>query len=265
MVRGRCDISHCAPPGSALASDQRLKMRITEEATVGEIAAAEPSSIRVFEALGIDYCCGGKRGLAEACSRIGTPVEEVISRITQAEHDAHAPAPAAWAQARLSAIIRHIVDHHHAYVRNETPRIGALLEKVVSRHGKSHAYIGEIQNLFLAATQELENHMLREEQVLFPHIVRMEDAAAAGLPLPPAFFGSVAMPISHMIAEHDDAGALFASISQLAGGYVPPEAACGTFQALYHGLHEFERDLHEHVHLENNVLFLRAIALERGN
>jgi regulator of cell morphogenesis and NO signaling len=239
-------------------------MRITQDVTVGEIAAAEPSSIRVFESLGIDYCCGGKRGLADACSRIGISVDDAISRITQAERDAHAPALPAWAQARLSAIIRHIVEHHHAYIRSEAPRISALLEKVVARHGGTHPEMAEIQDLFLAAIQELVTHALKEEQVLFPHIIRMEEAAAAGQPLPPAFFGSISMPIARMLADHDDAGALFARMNQFAGGYVPPEGACATFRALYHGLHEFERDLHEHVHLENNVLFPRAIALERG-
>lgn len=176
-------------------------MHITQELTVGEIAAAEPSSIRVFESLGIDYCCGGKRGLTDACSRIGVPVEDVISRITQAERDANTPTPPEWAQTRLADIIRHIVEHHHAYIRNETPRITGLLAKVVARHGETHPHVAEIQDLFIATSQELITHALKEEQVLFPHIVRMEQAINAGQPLPPAFFGSVSMPIAHMVAD----------------------------------------------------------------
>jgi regulator of cell morphogenesis and NO signaling len=240
-------------------------MQITQEKTVGEIAAAEPASVRVFESLGIDYCCGGKRGLAEACSRIGVSVEDVMKRIAEAERDAHATAAPTWAGVSLNAIIRHIVERHHAYIRTEGPRINGLLEKVIARHGNTHPEVAQIRDLFLAATQELSIHMLKEEQVLFPYVVRMEEAVNAGQPLPPAFFGSVSMPIAHMVADHDDAGALFSKMNQLSGAYAPPEGACATFRALYQALAEFERDLHEHVHLENNVLFPRALAFERKN
>lgn len=240
-------------------------MHFTNEQTVGEIAATEPSSIRVFESFGIDYCCGGKRGLADACSRVGVSVEHVLDRIADAEREAHAPVPAGWDTAPLSTLIRHIVDRHHAYVRAEAPRIDGLLLKVITRHGERRPEVAEIRRLFLAATQELATHMLKEEQVLFPHIVRMEQATQAGQPLQPAFFGSVSTPIAHMVADHDDAGALLSRMSELAGGYAAPEGACPTFRALYQALLEFERDLHRHVHLENNVLFPRAISLERGN
>ncbi len=233
-------------------------MQFTQERTVGEIAAAEPASIRVFESLGIDYCCGGKRGLAEACSRAGVSVGDVIDRIAEAERNAHAPAPAAWANAPLEALIRHVVERHHAYIRTEAPRIQGLLEKVISRHGNAHPEIAQIRDLFTAAAQELFTHMLKEEQVLFPYIARMCQ------PQPAPFFGSVARPIAQMMAEHDDAGALFSQMNQLSGGYAPPQGACPKFRALYQALAEFELDLHEHVHLENNVLFPRALVLERG-
>jgi regulator of cell morphogenesis and NO signaling len=192
-------------------------------------------------------------------------VDDVIGRITEAEKNAHAPAPPAWADVPLSAIIRHIVERHHAYIRTEGVRINGLFEKVVARHGQTHAEVAEIRDLFFAAKQELTTHMLKEEQILFPHIVRMEEAVNARQPLPAAFFGSVSAPITRLVADHDDAGALFARVNQLAGGYVPPEGACFTFRALYSALAEFERDLHEHVHIENNALFPRAMAIERGN
>jgi regulator of cell morphogenesis and NO signaling len=239
-------------------------MQLTQELTVGQIAAAEPASVRVFESLGIDYCCGGKRGLADACSRIGVSVDEVIARIAEAGQTIHAYTPTLWAEAPLTTLIRHIVERHHAYIRAETPRIQMLLEKVITRHGAAHPEIAQIRDLFTAAAQELSTHMLKEEQVLFPYIARMEQAANAGQPLPPAFFGSVARPIARMIADHDDAGDLLSEMNRLAGGYTPPTDGCATFRALYQALAGFEIDLHEHVHLENNILFPRALALERG-
>jgi regulator of cell morphogenesis and NO signaling len=239
-------------------------MQFTQELTVGEVAAAEPASIRVFESLGIDYCCGGKRGLADACLRIGITVDDLIARIAEAEQNTHAPAAALWASAPLETIVRHIVERHHAYIRREAPRIQGLLEKVIARHGYAHPEITQIRDLFATATQELLAHMMREEQVLFPYIARIEEAANAGQRLPRALFGSVATPIARMMAEHDDAGTLFSEMSRLSRGYAPPEGVCPTFRALYQALAEFERDLHEHVHLENNILFPRALVLERG-
>jgi regulator of cell morphogenesis and NO signaling len=239
-------------------------MQLTKQITVGEIAAAEPASMRVFEALGIDYCCGGKRDLAEACSRAGVSVENVMARIAEAGRSVHAFAPSVWAEAPLTELIRHIVERHHAYVRAEAPRIQGLLGKVIARHGVAHPEVAQVRDLFNAAAEELIIHMLKEEQVLFPYIARMEQAANTGQPRPPAFFGSVANPIAHMMADHDDAGALLARMNELTGGYAPPKGGCATFRALYQALARFELDLHEHVHLENNILFPRALVFERG-
>jgi regulator of cell morphogenesis and NO signaling len=239
-------------------------MQLTKQITVGEIAAAEPASMRVFEALGIDYCCGGKRDLAEACSRAGVSVENVMARIAEAGRSVHAFTPSVWAEAPLTELIRHIVERHHAYVRAEAPRIQGLLGKVIARHGVAHPEVAQVRDLFNAAAEELIIHMLKEEQVLFPYIARMEQAANTGQPRPPAFFGSVANPIAHMMADHDDAGALLARMNELTGGYAPPKGGCATFRALYQALARFELDLHEHVHLENNILFPRALVFERG-
>ena len=151
---------------------------------------------------------------------------------------------------------------HHGYVRRETPRISALLTKVISRHGGSHPEVKQIEELFTAVSQELSTHMLKEEQVLFPYIARMEAAFLDGQHLPPAFFGSLTKPIANMLADHDDAGAVLSRMRDLSSGYEPPADSCPTFRALYQGLLEFERDLHQHVHLENNILFARATAME---
>jgi regulator of cell morphogenesis and NO signaling len=134
----------------------------------------------------------------------------------------------------------------------------------VERHGEQHPETRQIQRLFVALVEELTTHMLKEEQILFPYIEKMEQAADAGKPIPPAFFGSVAGPIAHMVADHDDAGSVLDSIRSEANDYVPPEDACGTFRALYTLLLDFEKDMKRHVHLENNILFPRAIELERS-
>jgi regulator of cell morphogenesis and NO signaling len=203
----------------------------TIEKTVREIALENPSSIRVFETLGIDYCCGQT---------------------------------SEWATRPLSELIGNIVEQHHGFVRRETPRLVGLLAKVKAKHGPTHPQVAQIESLFLAMAQELSTHMLKEEQVLFPHIERLEKAALSGAPAPEAFFGSVSRPIANMAAEHDDAGAILSQLRELSNGYTTPAGACPTFVALYRGLEDFEHDLHQHVHLENNILFPRAIDIERA-
>jgi regulator of cell morphogenesis and NO signaling len=240
-------------------------MVATQEQTVSEIAVENPSGIRVFETLGIDYCCGGKRSLSEACSRVGITTDHALALLSNAGRGANAPVTNGWANLSLSAIVADIVVRHHSYVRRETPRLESLFEKVISRHGVNHPEVGEIRQLFDAMSQELATHMLKEEQVLFPHIAHMEEARQQAAAAPTAFFGSVANPIANMAADHDDAGALLAKIRELTNNFTPPEGACPTFRALWQGLQEFESDLHRHVHLENNILFPRAITMERGN
>ena len=231
--------------------------------TVREIAIEHPATVRVFESLGIDYCCGGKRTLKDACERAGVPVERTLDLLAQIEE--HTPSEAAnWAGASVQELISHIVGRHHSYVRSETPRLMTMFDKVVSRHGQDHPELASIRDLFSALTQELFAHMLKEEHVLFPYLEKMDAAVTLGEIPPPAVFGSVEMPISRMLADHDDAGELLAKMRVLSSGYSAPESACPTYRALYHGLEEFERDLHQHVHLENNILFPRALHMEQG-
>jgi regulator of cell morphogenesis and NO signaling len=158
----------------------------------------------------------------------------------------------------LRDLIEHIVGHHHSYIRRETPRIEALLTRV----GHSPA-IALIEDLFAAIGQELSTHMLKEEQVLFPYVSRLEEAVQSGGTAPVAFFGTLTRPIVTMIAEHDDVEALLAQIRDLLNGYSVPDGAGPMLAALFRVLEEFERDLHEHVRLENEVLFPRAIEMER--
>ncbi len=237
-------------------------MQTTTEKTVREIALEDPSSIRVFESLGIDYCCGGKRPLSDACSRANVDFDRVIKLLEDAHLDAQPRDSGEWSRRKLADLTHYIIQTHHAYVRRETSRIEAMLTKVVAKHGLSHPELAHIQELFVAISEELSTHMLKEEQVLFPYVERMEDAVLSGVAVPPAFFGTVKRPIANMVAEHDDAGALLAQIRNLSNEYKAPAGACPTYLGLYRGLQEFERDLHHHVHLENNVLFPRAVEME---
>jgi regulator of cell morphogenesis and NO signaling len=240
-------------------------MPAANEKTVREIAVENPASVKVFESIGIDYCCGGKRTLSDACARAGIPVDRVLAMIAEAESGAQPGAGVNWAEAPLRALAAHIVETHHGFVRREIPRIQSLMMKVVGRHGGAHPELREIESIFDALAQELSPHMMKEERVLFPYIGEMEAAIERGDPAPPAFFGSVARPIAAMMAEHDDAGALLERLRELSGEYEAPDDACPTYRALYHGLEAFEQDLHQHVHLENNILFPRAAAMEAAS
>ena len=231
--------------------------------TVREIAIEHPATVRVFESLGIDYCCGGKRSLQDACQRAGVPVERALDLLEGVKEDSTTDT-ANWGGASAQELVRHIVGQHHSCVRSETPRLMIMFEKVVSRHGQAHSELASLRDLFKALTEELSVHMHKEENVLFPYFEQMESAVARGAAPPPVVFGSVEMPISRMLADHDDAGELLARIRALSNEYHAPESACPTYRALYHGLEEFERDLHHHVHLENNILFPRALHMEQG-
>jgi len=237
-------------------SHWKVKMEPNSERTVREIAVANPASTRIFETLGIDYCCGGNHSLSVACKRARVPIETVLGLLNQPDPR---PRPDAPTDAPLGELAQHIVDRHHGFIRRESPRIQGLLAKVRGKHGPAHPELHELSTLFDTLTQELAEHMLKEERILFPYLQALSGGAETR-----ACFGSVESPIAVMTADHDNAGAILAKMRALSNGYQPPERACPTFHALYAALEEFERDLHWHVHLENNILFPRAIAAERS-
>jgi regulator of cell morphogenesis and NO signaling len=229
--------------------------------TVRDIALEQPTSIRVFERFGIDYCCGGQKSLAEACSARGISVDEVLASISSAA-DTSLPNPIDWSQVPLNRLIEHIVGYHHAYVKRELPRLAVLAQKVVNRHGDTHPHLPAIQQALIYLDEELTHHLAKEENILFPHIAALETALTTGSAHPDACFGAVANPIGMMTNEHEAAGALLAEIQSLSSGFTTPIGACPTYYAFYDGLKEFQQDLHQHIHLENNILFPRAIELE---
>src|SRR5436309_293461 len=236
-------------------------MTPTSEKTVRELAIENPAATRVFERLQIDYCCGGNRTLEDACRVAGVPLDSVLDSLEAAAVPAPAPARD-WQTEPLADLVAHIRDTHHAYTRDALARISQLLDKVCSVHGANHPELRGIQTTFAPLRQELSMHMMKEEMMLFPYIVRMEEAVLADEPVLPPPFGTVRNPVAMMMREHDGAGEDLREIRAASNGYTAPADGCITYQTLYRALAEFEADLHEHIHLENNILFPRALALE---
>jgi regulator of cell morphogenesis and NO signaling len=228
---------------------------------VRDFAVEVPGATRLFEKYGIDYCCGGAAALADACAAKGIDVGEVSARLAELEH-ASASSGVDRSSWSLAALALHIVETHHTFTRSELERVERLLDKVCSVHGERHPEVLALRDTVRALTEDLLPHMLKEERVLFPFIEALERAKHAGQRPPTPPFGSVAFPVRMMRVEHDAAGALLARMRQITTDYTPPPDACLTFRTLYEALAELERDLHEHIHLENNVLFPRAETLE---
>jgi len=239
-------------------------MTIAASKTVGEIVAETPSCAREFEALGIDYCCGGSRTLTEACTKLNVSVEQTLARLEKSAAQATSAEDKNWQAQPLADLVAHINNTHHVFVRSECPRILKLTEKVVGVHGKNHPELLTVQALFAALSEELQVHLLKEEQILFPYILRMEESVTAGEMAPPAMFGTVMNPITMMMREHNGAGDALRSFRSTTNDYSLPADSCVSYRTLYQALQDFEKDLHQHIHLENNILFPRATAMEAG-
>lgn len=239
-------------------------MALNANRTVGELAVEIPSATRIFEQLGIDYCCGGGKSLQEACAQAHLQVDEVLRSLEQGEALAASRAAELpdFRQTSLQGLIDHILGKHHVYVRQELPRIQQLLAKVVAVHGANHPELAVTQQLFARVSAELTSHMMKEEMVLFPYIAELEAAANSGRPAPQPAFGTIKNPVRMMEMEHEEAGNAFAQIASETSHYTPPEDACFSYKTLYSALKDFEADLHQHIHLENNILFPRAVLME---
>lgn len=235
---------------------------ITEQTTLRSIALEQPSTIRVFESLHLDYCCGGNRPLAAACAEKGLDVAAVVARLKDAAAVKNFDRD--WSQATCAELIDFIVLTHHAYVRAELPRLLPMAEKAARKHGPAHPELGQIHRQLEMLADELLMHLYKEEQILFPYMQNVERQCKGNAPAPEACFGSVQSPIQMMIHEHESVGALLESMRSATGGFTPWEGACPTLTGLYYGLEMFEKDLHKHVHLENNLLFPKAIEMEQA-
>lgn len=234
--------------------------------TVREVALTSPNATRVLEKLGIDYCCGGHRPLAEAAADANLTVAQVLRAIEDAKNDTAARSAATdWRTESLTALVEHIEATHHLFVKTESPRIQALAVKVASKHGPNHPELNEVKDTFDALADELAQHLMKEEQILFPYIIAMDRSQTTGEPLPHSCFGTVQNPIRMMFVEHDSAGEALKQLRQLTNNYTAPEDGCVSYKTLYEALAGFEADLHQHIHKENNIMFPRAIEFESRN
>lgn len=227
---------------------------IDTSATLADIVNQNPRLARELERRSLDYCCGGQRTLADACAEAGIDPDETAVALAGIE-DATAPE---WVGLGPADLADHIEGVHHAYLHSELPRLVTLADKVAGVHGDRHPELVQVRRVVLDLSAELQQHLAKEEEILFPMI---RDLASTDAPLD-FHCGSLQNPIRVMLMEHDDAGAALAALRQLTGDYTVPEDACGSYEALYRGLEELEADTHLHIHKENNILFPEVVGLE---
>ena len=225
---------------------------IDRNLTVSELARSLPGAFRVFERHRIDYCCGGRRPLTEACQVAHVSVDALVLELATESLGAATPEP----PAGVGALIDHILETHHTFEAAELTRLAPLAEKVVRVHGSARPELPRVGQLLRELAQDLIPHMCKEERVLFPAMRALE----AGEPMN-SCFGSIDNPLRVMLAEHDRVAELLRELERVSMRYTPPANACGTYQALYQGLAELQADVHRHMYLENELLFPRARAL----
>ena len=237
---------------------------ITPDTMVRDIVVAWPQTRWVLEHHGVDYCCNGQMPLKAATDRAGANYDRVVADLQQTlASPVGAEVPRDWTRAGLAELADHILDTHHAFMHRQLPRIRAMVKKVMAAHPNHMGMLASLQRVFEALREEIEVHLMKEEQVLFPYIKELDRMVAGQTPFSPMHCGSVANPIGQMEHEHDSAGAALAEMRRLTSNYVLPPDACPTFAELYQSLQELEADLHEHIHLENNILFPGAVAAEK--
>ena len=234
-------------------------MRLEATKTVGEIAVEMPRSIPYFEERGIDYCCGGKKSLQEACAKAGLAVGEAVQALEGIAQKEDGNQAEQWPS--LGSLIQYILDKHHAYTREQLALVGKLGSKVLMVHGNGHPELASINRLLEEITEELLHHLMKEEQVAFPFLQALE-RGGTGMPFPYAAFQNG--PQQVLMGDHDATGEQLRDLRRLTKDYSAPGDACVTFRAFYQGLRDLEADIHQHIHLENNVLFPMAERLAGG-
>ncbi|MDN3670682.1 iron-sulfur cluster repair di-iron protein [Echinicola jeungdonensis] len=229
--------------------------------TIGEMVAADYRAATVFESFGIDFCCKGGRTLEEACEKKKIAPEAVKQELEKVFNtgDQENLNVSSWP---LDLLADYIEKTHHRYVEERVPLLLQYLSKLCKVHGDAHPELLDVHRLFSESAGELTTHMKKEELILFPYIRKMVKYQKEGKSMDVPHFGSVRNPIFMMMEEHEAEGNRFEKISQLTSGYVPPKDACNTFRVTYALLDEFEKDLHRHIHLENNILFPSVVKAE---
>ena len=235
-------------------------MVVDTNKTIGEMVADDFRTASVFSANKIDFCCKGNRTLDEVCNQKGLDVYDVLAQLEKATESNNSTIDFnTW---ELDLLIDYIEKKHHRYVEEKAPILLSFLLKLEQVHGAAHPELFEIKNLFKRTADELTQHMKKEEVILFPYIKQMVEAARNKTPLSAPGFGTVANPIAMMMEEHENEGNRFEKIVAISNNYTPPADGCNTYKVTFQMLQEFESDLHTHIHLENNILFPKAIVLQ---
>ncbi len=236
---------------------------ITENSIIGEIVAQDIKAAVVFESVGIDYCCRGNRKLSEVCKEQSLDIKPIMEKLLAASSDKDPSSEIDFNSWPLERLADHVEKTHHEFVRNEIPLLKQRIDRICTVHGERHPELFEVNNLFTQTAEELSHHMVKEERMLFPHIKALEAAAYKNEKIEKAPFGTVSNPIEMMMQEHKDEGDRFVKIAELTNNFTPPADACNTYKVTFQTLKEFEQDLHRHIHLENNILFPKAVELEK--
>lgn len=232
-----------------------------KEETIGELVAKDYRKAQVFKKMGIDFCCGGKKTLTEVCNKKGIDIHQVEAELASLDQTSGSPAHN-FQNWDLDFLCDYIINTHHRYVRENIPFLSEISQKVARVHGDRHPELVKVAEVFAAIASDLSMHLMKEENILFPYIKEMVLAQKTKMPLPESHFGQVANPITVMEQEHEGAGEDLSEIRELTSNYALPADACTSYRILFQKLEEFENDLHQHVHLENNILFPKAIELE---
>lgn len=228
--------------------------------TLGQIVASNYKAAAIFEKHQLDFCCQGNRNFVTACETAGLKAETIEKEINNLTIDETRIDFTKWP---LDLLSEYIYEHHHKYIEEVTPTIKNLLDKICAVHGNTHPELLEIRDIFNISSGELAMHMKKEELILFPFIKKLEQAKASGESANSKLFNSVISPIQKMEEDHLDEGEQLLRMTQLSNNFTPPEDACLTYITTYKMLQEYEKDMHLHIHLENNILFPKAITLEQ--
>lgn len=226
-------------------------MTLATSTTLGSIVADHPAAARIFEQFGLDYCCGGRRSLADACAAKGLDPQPVIVAIQAAANQPRDDRD--WSAAPLAELADHIEQTHHAYLKRELPRLSAISRKVAAVHGQAHPEYAELAREYETFAADMIAHMGKEERMLFPWIRRLEPGHAEA--------SGISAPIDVMEHEHDAAGRLLERMAELTNNFTPPADCCATTRTLIDSLRQLNADTHVHVHKENNILFPRALQM----
>lgn len=233
-----------------------------EEPTIGDLVAEDIRKAEVFKKYGVDFCCGGKKTLKQACAEKGLDSDAIERELSETSKQVAASKALDFNKWELDFLADYIYNQHHKYYYEEEPVIADLLTKVANHHGEKFPFLRRVVALYSQLQQELRTHFFKEERVLFPLVKQLVAAKRGGLPVVEPIH-SIAAPLQVMEADHDAAGDILAEINAITDHYTPPASACNSFRLLYSKLQALEDDLHQHIHLENNILFPKALQLEK--